>query len=672
MKVKNSLKTLFSLALATILLSNTFFTIPAFAKVSLPTGRETEFTENDILFYNPDASPLQSRCRRTGTGNCNFIGNSYAERMWSGLRNYGFSPEQAAGLMGNFLHEGSTPVRQEAAYIAARSQGCKTQEGKEYTIWLDHATQGPAHHAECMWRIMNSGNTYRPGTEVAGIGIGFAQWTSHGKRVGYLSRMSEAGYIDYFDGDAYKKWGSIGSDDEFRQLVISTTGSDDDWKSIWCVALGYIYDEFSTQPSFLAQLTPEDVAGWVAANYEKCSTCSVFNTGWVNRRTSATNIYLRYLAGDFNEAESHIGEDNMNNPSQTNASFSRKNETGINITLIGDSVAESAKSEIQALYPEITDFDTAAGRTFDDGVSLASNKTLKEIIVFALGSNNEFISEDKANELLSLANDRILVFITNYSRGNKDFTANNALLKTIAASHTNVILADWAASVSTDPDKYIRVDSNGTDFIPTSGDGAKKYAAVLQEAISNGGTKASNLLDCGYDGGSGYIVDGGFSTVEEADAAIMAPYRAITPRDFGTSTEGDKILKSYHIYNVSDCYSDLENCPAFVAYFITKYINGVDLGEGLPDGNKVTETLIKHFGFSDEGTTPKVYAVFSTIPSYGNHTGVVLGINKEKDEIIIGQAGCRGKLNEYTKAKKEVLSAYSNGNYKYAYRDVNL
>ena len=665
MKVKNFLKSFFYYVFSIIFIASSIIVAPTYAEVKLPTGREDEFAENNIVFYNPDGNSMKSRCHRTGTGNCNFIGDTYKERMWSGLRNYGFSPEQAAGLMGNFLHEGGTPVRQEQAYITARNQNCKTQEGREYTIWLDNIN-GDAHHADCMWKIMGSGDVYKPGTGVAGIGLGFAQWTSHNLRLGYLSRIEEAGLMDYFEGDAYNIWGSIGDDASFKNKVIAETGSDADWLALWCIALGYIYDQFSTNTGFLAESTAEDVAGWVSANYEKCSTCSVGSSGWTSRREKAAGIYQEYLSGTFDNVESHVGEAGQSDPSQTNAHYTNKDETGANITLIGDSISVGAESEIKALYPELTDFNAETGRRFDAGVTLAEGKDLKDIIVFALGSNGG-VSEDQANKLLTLAGDKVIVFITNYSRGNNDFTANNALFKTMSASHPNVVIADWASAVASDPEKYVRIDPDGVDVHPTIGDGTKKFAEVLHEAIANGGTKASNLLDCVNDGGTGVLVEGGFKTVEEANSYIMNAYRNINPRNYGDSDAGDAVLKSYHIANVSGCASDLENCPAFVAYFITKYIPGVDLGAGLPDGGKVVNHLINNHGFSDEGTTPKVYSIFSN----ATHTGVVLGTNGDK--IIIGEAGCGENVGfSWTAAHEYPLAGWTNGNYHYAYRDVNL
>ena len=663
MKAKNFLKSFFCYVFSILFIISSGYIAPAYAEVKLPTGREDEFAENNIVFYNPDGRSTK-RCRsRVGSGECNFIGDTYTKRMWSGLRNLGFTPEQTAGLMGNFNHEGGTPVRQEDSYITARDNNCKTEEGKTYTIWLDNVSDYPATHDSCI-------PVYKKGEKVSGIGLGFAQWTSHDKRMGYLDRIQAAGLIDYFDGDAYKVYGKL-SDDQFRQKVIDETGSDDEWSALWCIALGYIYDIFSTDSGFLSQSSPEDVAGWVSANYEKCKTCDVGDTGWSDRRDTAKILYDQYVAGDFDDVESLVGTTPSSDGSSSSSSGS-SSETGSNITLIGDSISVGAQSEIQAIFPDLTDFDAKTGRRFDEGVTLADTKELKDIVIFALGSNGG-ATEDQLNKLLARASGSTVILVTNYSREKLDFTANNALFKSAASNHSNVVLADWEAAVSSDPEKYVRVDPDGVDVHPTIGEGTKKFAEVLADAIKHGGSGSSHDPDCYDTSIGGKLVDGGFSSVEEANNSVMKPYRDIPNRSYSsgypsTQTEGDKLLASYHIANVgSSCVSDLENCPAFVAYFITKYVPGVNIGGGLPNGGEVADYLINNYGFEDLGGTPAVYSVFSV----KTHTGIVLGINTTTDTIIIGEAGC-GMEYSWTAAHTYKLSDWTGNGHKYAYREVNL
>jgi len=199
------------------------------------------YATNSIVFYDPGGEIEEEEgegciegCFEKGTRDSATV----EERVWGNLRYMGFTPEQAAGLMGNIFSEGGTPARQEDAYNLARDRGCKTQQGEEYTIYLD--SNSGATHASCMYSISSS---YEVGNGVAGIGLGFAQWTSHGERMGYIERLTEANLIKYFEGDAYKTYGTVRNDNELREIIESETGSDRDWVNLWCVAMRYLKRE---------------------------------------------------------------------------------------------------------------------------------------------------------------------------------------------------------------------------------------------------------------------------------------------------------------------------------------------------------------------------------------------------------------------------------------------
>ena len=133
------------------------------------------YASTNIMFYDPDA---QTACG--SSANCSIVGSTRNEKFWSGLRRVGFSPEETAAIIGNMMNEGGTPVTQEYSYSNARKAGCTTMEGDPYTIW----TSGEHHHGSCM---ANYSSHYKPGNSVAGIGLGFIQWTSKDRREGYLA-----------------------------------------------------------------------------------------------------------------------------------------------------------------------------------------------------------------------------------------------------------------------------------------------------------------------------------------------------------------------------------------------------------------------------------------------------------------------------------------------------
>ena len=200
---------------------------------------------------------------------------------------------------------------------------------------------------------------------------------------------------------------------------------------------------------------------------------------------------------------------------------------------------------------------------------------------------------------------------------------------------------------------------------------AVAYPEMLTNAAANAeganiSSSTSSAIICSSYLGSGELVAGGM-TLQEAKE-FMEPYRSIWPRNY--HEPGGEILETWKI-NDTGCTSDLENCVAFVQYFICEY---ADICMGLPDGRNVVDKLLSSgHGFIDGGTTPKAYAIFSTNgpapgSSSGNHTGVVLGIDLERNKIIIGEAGCSASF-DFTNAREYDLSRFTDGVHHYAYTD---
>ncbi|MBP5674898.1 peptidoglycan DD-metalloendopeptidase family protein [Candidatus Saccharibacteria bacterium] len=302
MKVNFSLKkflnsfSCFFLSLLAIISGGIILPVPTYAKVDIPKGRDDEFGENNIVFYNPE-DKNEKKKRKCSSGKCNIKGETKDEKLWSGLRNKGFTPEQTAGLMGNFAHEGGSPTRQEDAYIKARDKGCRTMEGNPYTIW----TYDNEHHSSCMQSVYSH---YSAGKKVVGIGLGFVQWTSKGRREGYLGKVDGLGLLDYFEGDAYKTYGAL-SDDQLLAKITSETGSEDDYWSLWCAAIEWIYEELhsGTWSAFFNETTVTGIAEYVAIKYEVCNGCTKGSSTVQARVATANEIYERYKAGEFDAVD---------------------------------------------------------------------------------------------------------------------------------------------------------------------------------------------------------------------------------------------------------------------------------------------------------------------------------------------------------------------------------
>lgn len=168
----------------------------------------------------------------------------------------------------------------------------------------------------------------------------------------------------------------------------------------------------------------------------------------------------------------------------------------------------------------------------------------------------------------------------------------------------------------------------------------------------------------------------GGMTLSEARAWMENNYRSLA-RDYLGSTESyTPVPGKGTIYYAEGCHDTLNNCSAFSAWFVNVYTSASTKGISI-DGDDIATNLINSNqgfkganGTSKPGTTPAVYAIFSHgNDSSGKHTGVILGIDTERNKIIVGEASCHnGFTDRYPNANEYDLSRYLSG-YRYAYTD---
>lgn len=170
-------------------------------------------------------------------------------------------------------------------------------------------------------------------------------------------------------------------------------------------------------------------------------------------------------------------------------------EDGSNVSIIGDSITVGSQNAILNKFPELTtnDIDAAVGRLWEEGITIAKNShnSLKKYVVFALGTNNpNGLSTAKINSAIkAIGDDHIIVFVTNY--GSADYTTNNDLLKQYATENSNIIIADWNSTVSSNPFLYLNDDK-----IHPNEAGTRLFAENIYDAI-NGNT---NEVGCSVNG----------------------------------------------------------------------------------------------------------------------------------------------------------------------------
>ncbi|MBR3386470.1 glucosaminidase domain-containing protein [Candidatus Saccharibacteria bacterium] len=187
---------------------------------------------------------------------------------------------------------------------------------------------------------------------------------------------------------------------------------------------------------------------------------------------------------------------------------------------------------------------------------------------------------------------------------------------------------------------------------------------------------ATNIYNSGSygDGSLPDTLKTGGMTLEEA-RNFMAAYAA----EANKMAKGDFMFDGALITDNSCPSGTMNNCSAFTQWFLNKYTNFGPRGAILHMGaNAVWRYLSENTGLIDGRKQPEPYAIMSygrdpgTGSSCGdgwcNHTGIVLGINRESDQIIIGEASCgmdHGARWYAPRAQVYKLSKYTNSSSKY-------
>ncbi len=182
---------------------------------------------------------------------------------------------------------------------------------------------------------------------------------------------------------------------------------------------------------------------------------------------------------------------------------------GDNITYIGDSISVSIYDSIKNEYPGIDGEDKVYdGTTYNlikvskvfsgdedgpnhDGITLVKKlvekNELRSHLIFALGTNSPgMVTEKVLDDLVAAAGSNTKILLTtNFSiKNNIDlYNKNNDAIRSYAATHDNVSVADWNSAVSGYADKYIS-DPNSLGVHLTD-EGKKAFVTMLKNAIAS-------------------------------------------------------------------------------------------------------------------------------------------------------------------------------------------
>jgi hypothetical protein len=207
------------------------------------------FSENDIRYYDPDASGSCGRVAGSDGAPTTLMGDSNEQKVWNYFHARGLTDIAVAGIMGNFNNE--------SAFDPARKQKAS---GVDMTtvVFKDTIADG--------------------GQETGGGGYGLAQWTYYTRRNALFEKIREAGLQQYYGTG----WG---------ELTTDATIPIDDLNKLLLVELDFAWEGDSTK---IRDLAP-DLNATTSVEGDSGSTV-LFHNRYENSADDATKIQGRIQA----------------------------------------------------------------------------------------------------------------------------------------------------------------------------------------------------------------------------------------------------------------------------------------------------------------------------------------------------------------------------------------
>ena len=733
MKVERFLKSFFCFLFSSCLILNSILTTSVFAEVKLPTGREDEFGENNIVFYNPNGQ--RNPCTHQGIGGT-LDGNGQIEKIWNYITNLNIdglsnNPAAISGIIANMKQESNlNPFATNSGGCRGLIQWCFFKAGynpefkeimKNYDQYFNPANnydlskidpkivdEALLLELDILFKIKPKGTAnissfidhLKSPSETTGI-AGARAYAElfvvlvgrgvHGqddiedpavknisiKLNGHVEKYQEAAKRRQYAEEIYKTYTPKAGG---NNLVDTTNGIDQSSDTN--------KNKDSKKEDNKKDKKKKDKSDENSGTKAQPENTTSTSTGviWGNDGFISGGLpgYKKEVPSSYwsdKKKKRRVWSDETENRAYT-TSNKKPNKILLHST--------EGSTPGLAAYPEDNHF--AAHFTLD-----AVNKTINQHYSINVSSNAVKTVDTDGPIQIELVgfsvprNDVSQKFILkNWGDSEWDYIAlvlASISEKTGIPLNTNV---DW------DTKNDIRLKSVESfrntvgivghihafdnDHSDPGNIWPQLSAAITRNPVASQFQNGQTYIDDGCledndnsrDGNVdiGQLVDGGFKTVDEARKGVMNEYRSIKPRNYGESREGDAYLNKYHIPRVKCDFSTLENCVSFSKWFINRFTNKEVTAIG--DGGQVVSNLINNYGFSNGGTEPRPYAIFSTRSGGFGHTGVVLGVDKARNKIIIGEAGCFSKDPNFTDAKELDLRKFTNGSYTYAYTDVNF
>jgi murein DD-endopeptidase MepM/ murein hydrolase activator NlpD len=518
------------------------------------------YSDADIMYYLPEGT-IGCLAGGTMSGNSNFakVASYFAGNNSKGVS---VSTEAIAGIIANFKHESAlNPFRNQGQYN--KESGAMPSGG--------------------------SGQAY-----------GIAQFDPRSKIVPKLQSDPRTGAV--FNQYYQRQYGGVPPQD--TQIP---EGVPDNVNNAWLeVQLDYIIDSEFTSTKLGSY---RHIGGEMGLDYlaDNLTILEAMNQAKTPTDAARVFIWIYERPADkpggakergetaeeiFSDVKSLVGGGFARNGGNTPDTKS----DGSNVTIIGDSITKGSMDEILQKLPE-ADINAEVGRQFTAGTEIAKNMDLRDVVVFALGTNDTGLTSAQIANLVSIVgSDRTLILTTNYGAeaSGKDYTSNNNVINKAAQDYENITVADWYSAAGRDPAKYI----SGDGIHPTA-EGQQLFADTVYNAILNSITeKVGN--DCatpGFVSVDGYV----FPLAGATKSNYLNP----------NGKAGESVLSRLPCGSANVCHHDY---PA------------VDLGlnKKLADGSVYTSANFSGRKFSDMyyySTGVKVLAIHDgRITRYGTYS----------------------------------------------------
>ena len=294
---------------------------------------------------------------------------------------------------------------------------------------------------------------------------GLFQWGGS-RREALFNKIREAGFGQYLDSTYWP----IGADDQIPE---------EDHNALLQIELEFAMSEtdYDWQNELRTANTPEEAAEIFLVLFERAvggSSEVLYYAPFAGLLYQGT-AQRRDHAKDFYQTFSGNGTTASSTPTATE---------GANLTIIGDSITVGSENAILEKFPELQQdqIDAVVGRGWQAGIEVAQTMPLKDIVVFALGTNTSNLTQASIDQAIqTIGNNHTIVFVTNY--GTADYTNNNNLFKQAAKNNPNIIIADWATTVAQNPELYL-----ASDHIHPTAAGQELFAETIFKAINNNAT----------------------------------------------------------------------------------------------------------------------------------------------------------------------------------------